>query len=386
MFFSCVNNDATNGSEKPATENYVTLATRSGSRLTDNMQVYIFNGQGANYDHFVKQALNIERSADQLKMPIEVGKWNLVLLTDETRPLTGITPPVAGTPRANLPMWQTEPVAGNLPDAPVLVFGEVLEQTITPGGDHTATCAMNRAASLIKVVLREGIGADLSAGDVHTVSLIDVPTTLSWSGKLLPNTADPRIGKMTRSLPLHAHPTQPSLQESDTVYFIIPAHIGSSTADTLQQKLKIQLSIVMPGNNIKESSVREIPITPKANTTLIVNLKYYAAVEVQTIVVPWTVETPLVTTKRFYEFQTLQTSGSTAQFQMEMFRQTAWSVELQNNVDFEFTELSALSGSATMIPVDIIVKLKDGVTGPKTTNLILKVAGEPDKQYPITLN
>lgn len=386
MFFSCVNNDATNGSEKPAAENYVTLATRSGSGLTDNMQVYIFNGQGTSYDRFVKQALNIQRDLDWLKMPIEVGKWNLVLLTDETRPLTGIIPPVVGASRDLLPMWQTEPANGNLPDAPVLVFGEVREQQIDPEGNHTATCSMNRAASLVKVVLREGIGADLSAGNVHTVSLIDVPTTLSWSGKLLPNTADPLKGKMTRSLPLHAHSTQPSLQESDTVEFIIPAHIGTSAADTLQKPLKIQLSIVMPGNHVQESEVREIPITPKANTTLIVNLKYYAAVEVQTIVAPWTVETPLVTTKRFYEFQTLQTSGSTAQFQMEMFQRTAWSVELQNNTDFEFTESSALSGSATMIPVDIIVKLKDGITGPKTTNLILKVAGEPDKHYPITLN
>lgn len=154
---------------------------------------------------------------------------------------------------------------------------------------------------MIKISFDKTPGIDLSG--VHTVELGNVPSTISWAGELLPNKDNPTVlAPLKRKLIFTADNIDPTLSESNEVFFIIPAHrcsdfwsadglsMNLNPIDTTTKKLTISVNLKLIGGT-EFISIKEIPIVARCNGILHATLKIDKTdVNIKTSVKPWDTE------------------------------------------------------------------------------------------------
>ena len=186
--------------------------------------------------------------------------------------------------------------------------------TITLDGNHTAQTAVARnvagltfhvdypAGKHPKVDPEWGVSAD---GIV--IKLHDVPTTLSWEGKVLPDKNDPA----TFDKPLQVAPKyfswHPSMK-ADYPMLVIPAHRGSdfwaadgltmngNAADTLMKRITVEVEITHNNGRKTIFGPRPLPLVPKCNRQMDITLTLNTYMDIEVRQLPWNVETPQVET------------------------------------------------------------------------------------------
>lgn len=248
------------------------------AELINNSRLYVFD----EYSQFVKEQFNIDKSGDKLSTTMMVGKWNLILLSCNTDISGELMIPYGGNIE-NSPMWETKLIAPAnqfLSQTPAeLSYAPIFNTQIQQGITTYKNASLNRNVGKIQVILEEYTGFDqINAGQNNTLSfveLLDVPTTLAWSGKYLPS----RDAPYQSDKPIREYFNFNSELKADTVDFIVPAHRGDDAfaathSDTTHHKLRLRVSMPLNNASYYGKTPIEIPFVPKINRIVQVVLKF----------------------------------------------------------------------------------------------------------------
>ena len=247
------------------------------AELINNSRLYVFD----EYNQFVKEQFNIDKSGDKLSTTMTVGKWNLILLSCNTDISGELMIPYGGNIE-NSPMWETKLIAPAnqfLSQTPAeLSYAPIFNTQIQQGITTYKNASLNRNVAKIQVILEEYTGfGNIVAGTnpLAFVELLDVPTTLAWSGKYLPTRDTPYLSDK----PIREYFNFNSELKADTVDFIVPAHRGDDAfaathSDTTHHKLRLRASMPLNNTSYYGKTPIEIPFVPKINRIVQVVLKF----------------------------------------------------------------------------------------------------------------
>lgn len=265
-----------------------------GRTTVSNTDVYVFDGEGAAQGQFNHKVLNIDRAGDRLAMNVPQGTWDLFLLSADPNVRADMQNPVRGTDRATQKMVEFAAWDGSEPftvKVPEVRTARIDGQVIVANQQQTVPSTLARNAAMIKVVVADVSGVE-NGYSSHRIELKNVPNALSWSGSLWPDKDNPQVGGYPMFLPLQIS-TDPATgrQYSDTMTFIVPAHVGtdylaSSPADTSTHKLRVWLRLHTTAGDIEKEA--ELPLVPKANKIIVARLLVKSDLTFQTTIEDWT--------------------------------------------------------------------------------------------------
>ncbi|MDR1504740.1 MAG: FimB/Mfa2 family fimbrial subunit [Prevotella sp.] len=258
------------GEEEPLETN-ITMTLKSGTDpvFLNNALIYVFT----NTDKFVEKKLNVVRNDNKLSTYMPVGISNLVLLTCNTDIAGKVTlPPYGGA--NTYPMWKTGfTTSANefLSQTPAeLRYASLPNTVITENMKTEKQATLNRNVAKIQVILKDYTGFDqIHSGrnDYAFVDLLDVPTTLDWTGGYYPGKDNP---DHSGNIPVREYFNFNSQLKADTVNFIVPAHRGADAfetqhIDTTTHKLRLRTSMPLKGQSYFGKTPVEISFVPKIN-------------------------------------------------------------------------------------------------------------------------
>lgn len=266
--------------------------------ILPNIETYVFDNASKTFEG---KLLGVTKTDNVLTGKFQVGTWETILLSRSDIGTGSIIQPSKGNPMSTTAMWKTLPSGdGYLPQIPELFYGSTGAKTIVADMVTQAEATLVRNMAKVTVVVEEAYGFDLIKPE-NKIILSNVPTTLSWAGKLMPNAATPLMGSMAMS-PVFAEITEDgkTFLRSTPMDFIIPAHRGAdwssaSPTDTTTLKLHLNASLFRIGEPTptmypEDRPYAEIVVTPKMNKILLVRVKIKGMIEVESIVVtPWTI-------------------------------------------------------------------------------------------------
>lgn len=270
-------------------ENNVSLNTRAvPPGMMNNAALYVFDNAGT----YIGKQFNVTKTGDVISTYMPVATWNIGLITGEDVDITAdpqfSTPPKSG---GNLqsPMWKTATYTDAaiskelLNEVPEILYVPLRNVTINP--NVTTYIDENRARLLrnvckVQFVLRSHEGFDnMVAETKHLnafIDLLNVPTTISWEGKYLPDRNTPDVAKDASNNPVPIRKylnfkNVAGTMRADTVNFIIPAHRADGDGGTTH-KLKFQISMPIGGNPFYGKSVTPINISASPQTNEVIGV------------------------------------------------------------------------------------------------------------------
>jgi len=270
LIFQSCNND-TDTSEGASTAN-IELKFASAPNLVDNALLYAFNTT----KQFQYKLLNVNKTSNLLSTSMNVGNWNLVLISSDSDVENLITRPSFNGAMSASKMWET-PLnsSGDFLTQPPeelryasFLNTDIVANTIT----YIRNAKLNRSVGKIRVILNHSGFGNIPAGQSTTdyIELQDVPTTLSWENKFLPNATTPTVS----SKPLRSYLKFDVTGKADTINFIVPAHMGTDAMDVTTHKVKIKASMMLGGNPFIGKGAVTIPFYPEPNQIVEVNLTF----------------------------------------------------------------------------------------------------------------
>lgn len=272
LFFlsGCDNDNKTEDEEESPAPN-VTMNLKSGTNpvFMDNASIYVFSSD----NKFVEKKLNVIKDDNKLYTYMAAGTWNLALVTCNTSLAGKITlPPYGG---GNVyPMWKTDftdQTEEFLSQAPAeLRYASLPNTTIIENSLTIKQATLNRNVAKIQIVLEKYTGFDKLNPGINNnafVDLLDVPTTLDWTGGYYPDKQNP---DHSGNKPIREYFNFNTQLKADTVNFIVPAHRGIDAFDiqhndTTTHKLRLRMSLPIKGQSFFGRTPVEIPFVPKAN-------------------------------------------------------------------------------------------------------------------------
>lgn len=274
---SCGNNDeitdpidnSTTGTE--ATAN-VELKFASASDLANNALLYVFNTT----NQFQRKQLNVNKVGNKLTTNMAAGTWNLVLLSSDANIESSIKLPVFNEAMSTAKMWETPLDAGGnfLTKVPEELRYASFPNTgiLANTTNYINNANLKRSVGMIRVILTHSGFGTIPAGQSTTdyIELQDVPTTLSWESKFLPNKTTPTVS----SKPLRNYLKFDAAGKADTVNFIVPAHMGANAADVTSHRVKIKACMMLGGSPFIGKGATVIPSYPAPNQIVEVKLTF----------------------------------------------------------------------------------------------------------------
>ncbi len=268
------------------------MSPLSRAQIEDS-RVYMFDGTSSGPSPFVYRVPEFEYAGQTMSMEARVGTWAIVLVNAGQLDLAKLIPPTSGSgTMADQPMWELEENNEGIA-MPELRTAHIDGQPVTEAGPNQASASLVRNVALVKVVVDEVHGMSTSPAAEHIVTLGGVPTTLSWEGKLLPDSDDPYTGRMSGTVSISDDLVK-GVQVSDTLEFMIPAHKGldwpsTDPTDTTTQNLTLSIDFQGdggPSDRLVKGDV-QVPITPKMNQILVLKLTVGSQMEVDAEIVEW---------------------------------------------------------------------------------------------------
>lgn len=326
----------------------LTFDTRSVTQeYMDNMRVFLFDGDNRNSaeGQYYMELLNITRTGDILSANVEVGLWDLCLVSCENNPLAGLVSPVRGSAPKDILMWKTLPVSGALPDIPEIRTTVIDDVNIQAGVAHAVGASLTRHVGMVRIVLEDGVG--FRTGTDHSVYLKDVPTSLSWGGSLYPGRDNPdHSGNIPMTKGMTLTDAGSGHQKSDEVNFIVPTHKSTYVGDVTTHRMTLGVKFTTLGGTLfeKEAIIND---PPQDNKILLVKVTAKGGVEVKTEIVDWDLE-PSASNPTLYTMVADSYNPTTEEwvFNLTMNQERNWWVKLEgvNPEYFDFVDSSASSG------------------------------------------
>lgn len=350
----------------------IDVVLNTSNVASNNSEIYVFNGQEPKLDYYHHKVLNVVRTPEYLKMKMPEGKWNAVIVgCNESNIHPLLMMPEFSAPKAQIPMWVTQPVNNLLPEVPQIRTALVNGLVIKEDRVENAIASLDRNVAKVRVVLKDGVG--FKVGGEHRFLLKKVPTSLSWDGSLHPNKTNPTVSTlpMSKAVKLFVA-SEAGHQKSDTIDFIIPAHKSLNVNDTTTHKIVLGMKLTTIGSTIFEKDV-VINTVPKNNKVLLVNLTAKGGVEVSVDVADWTTVSSSDNLE-MYKMVLKSNDTKVAKYAMSMLQERNWWVTLDDTDNFEFTDTSITFGQLTNNPVNIEVRRKTSGQA-RSTNISLHIDG-----------
>ncbi|MDR0509720.1 MAG: hypothetical protein LBH06_01335 [Rikenellaceae bacterium] len=275
----------------PGGRNLVIVPTGRAVSTAADTRIYAFVGAGASRGEFSHRILRIGDTGGTLSAALPVGTWDLALVScDDVQVMDKLVAPLTGVGRAQCRMYELAPQGGTLPSAPELYTARVDAQRIEADKSHSASASFARNVAMIKVVVGEVKG--MKTDGQHSVYLGDVPTILDWEGGLYPDRNNPATSTAKMRGALAISDVAGGMQRSDTAVFIVPAHRGSdflsaNPADTATHNLSVSVDLALADGSRYVRNDVKLPVVPKANKILVVNLLVRGSLEVRSSVLDW---------------------------------------------------------------------------------------------------
>lgn len=272
------------------------MSTRAGetvAELMPSMRLFTFYEGTPNDKKFREEVLNITWSNDKLTAQVEVGKWNMAMVSN---PNGGtIIKPTTANVMSKLPLYKYEPTVSNgkSSDAHEIYLENKLTPDITSGGSHTMSAQLNRTVAKVELIIRKTTpNFKLSAaGGNHTIKLHNIPSTISYSGDLLPNKTAPDTLAAPLQAPIILEDAGNGSYKASTITFIIPAHRGDAYAsanpiDTTLLKMNVTVDLERSGGSRFEKQV-QIEKVAQCNRILRVYIDVNDGIEFNTEILNW---------------------------------------------------------------------------------------------------
>lgn len=272
-----------------ANHNFALNGVSLSQNALSNIQVYAFKGADQNNMGYNHRVFNMTQTDNVLSMVMPADTWDFVLLSAETGDLGAAIIPAVGSLRQSAKMWECPSANGKLLSAPEIITARTGEITVTAGGYHTAGVSMVRNVAMIRIAIAEAAG--LKVDGTHKVSLLDVPTSLTWAGGLYPNQTSPDVSSLPMESAAVISDGAGDSQYSDQMTFLVPAHQGSdflsaNPQDTTTHYLTIQVDLEQESNN-RLIKTAVLPLVPKANKILDVKLSVKGQMNVDATILDW---------------------------------------------------------------------------------------------------
>ncbi|MDR0745777.1 MAG: hypothetical protein LBF17_04695, partial [Mediterranea sp.] len=269
------------------------FATRAGNTSADGlvprMRLFTF---GQNTKTFHSEALNITRTANKLSTQLETGTWNLAMVSSSSDYV--LVAPKANVAMDDLPMYVYQPIVdkGRSASAAELFFQNKLTPAITAGTNSSMEAQLNRVVAKVELIIQNATPNFNLSGN-HKIFLHDVPSTVSYTGRLLPDAANPTLLSNPLEAPVTlVQGTNGFLKASETIEFIIPAHQGSdflsdAPSDVIGKKMSVAVDFERAGGGSRFTKSVEIDKVALCNRILRVNISINDGIALDTSVLPW---------------------------------------------------------------------------------------------------
>lgn len=291
-FVSCTQTDPKIDESKG--HNFV-MTFDAASAFTDaeviqNMRLFSFYRGTASDRKFRKEIYGITRQSNTLSATVEVGDWYYGALSAPAG--TTIIAPNPTLAMDVSPMYKYEPtvsvLTGKSDDAAEIFLSNIPLSIVASPPVNTASMDIARNVAMVELVISKATATFSKTSDKHLIKLHDVPSTISYTGALLPSKDNPALlaSPLQAKLKMIDHPTETGHLKSDTVRFIIPAHKGVNDADVTSLKMKISVDLDRI-NGTTFSKEAEIPVVAECNRILRVSITVDDGIEIGTQVLPW---------------------------------------------------------------------------------------------------
>lgn len=276
-------NDNNNDVEQPQDQNHnMTMDMKGVSEgLINNASLYVFDyNADLPSSAFLRKQVGVTRVGDILKTQMVEGNYNLVLISCEDNSLADVKYPQDPTKKMDAPMWVLGNNGSFLKDMPELRYGQMQNVRIDEGLTTNETASLDRNVAKVRIILEGFEGFDPVANQIGKAyfELHDVPTTLSWEGRLLPSGTNPTVS----TVPMRKY----MVFEGSTVKtteFLIPAHRARDLSDLATNKIRIKGCMILGGNEFYGKSVdpiTQIPIqinfVPQPNKIIEITIKKFS--------------------------------------------------------------------------------------------------------------
>jgi hypothetical protein len=293
--------------------------------VLDNMLFYCFNqggspnpaAAGSWSSTFNHRLLGFNRTSEtQMKTnQARPGNWDLVMVSVPQS--ATLTSPVVNKEASKSLMYTYNPEVvntetGERTKAPEIWHRMLRLPEIRANVDNRVEDDVAVARNMARVRIKLARGVDLKADGVHTVTLLDVPSKISWAGTLLkenpsgvyetstteydvvPDEKAP-AGRLTR-FETNADGTLSS--KNDSLLFIVPAHREkdfwahpNAQTDIIEKKMRVAVKFEKNGGGFFEKTA-EIPVVLKSNADMEVLIRMKDVnIELETDVTDWSDET-----------------------------------------------------------------------------------------------
>lgn len=152
---------------------------------------------------------------------------------------------------------------------------------------------LNRAVAKVELVIRKATPNFNLNGD-HKIELHNVPSTLSYTGKLLPSKENPTVLSEPLKYPVRLKNSDAytGFLEAETITFIIPAHQGTdftseNPTDVTEQHMSITVDLERAGGGSRFTKTEVIDKVALCNRILRVIIEVNDGVKFETEVLPW---------------------------------------------------------------------------------------------------
>ncbi|SCD19800.1 Mfa2 [Proteiniphilum saccharofermentans] len=306
LTISCNDRNVVDPQESAESRLSLQMRAANAETFAANTSLYMFNAS----DRFWEKKLNVTQEGNKLSTDVAIGTWNIVLLTCDKEEYIrqNITLPSPLSPMGSAIMWQT-PVTTDglfLSQTPSeLRYGLLRDVVIKQDEVTEKSTLLYRNVAKVQVILKHYEGFDPVTDDNKAMAyaeLLDVPTSLAWTGKLYPNGDSPAVSDK----PIRENFEFDGAGKADTLNFIVPAHRGDdafitneegilvqnpAAVDTTEHKLKLRVSMPSGGKEYfgKSANGIEIPIVPKINSIMQVNVTFHGktSLDIKIGVKPW---------------------------------------------------------------------------------------------------
>lgn len=281
----------------------MTFDTRSANvaDIIQNMQLYTFydNNGGSNDKTFHRKILNLTRTTDKISAPVEVGFWHMAMVSPPAD--VSIIEPTAGAQMSKLPMHKYAPVYDNTakrhPDAPEIFFVNQTLPEIKADLTENVSAQLNRNVAKVILNVVKATPNFVTGSAVHELNLLNVPSTISYTGQLLPGKGNPEFvtNGLRGTVTLNASTDHPGFLCNDKpLEFIIPAHrdCPDDPSGVTVPKMKLKVKMLRQGSGssyFENDEAEEIELVAVRNHILQVNITINDGIVFDPVVLPWDV-------------------------------------------------------------------------------------------------
>lgn len=282
----------------PETAQTLSITTRSvDNQIMDAMRIYTFSESNR---YFNKQLTPV-RDGDKLTSAVGVGNWYISMVSAPAS--TALIAPVGGIAMEDMPLYIYEPtvVGGKSSNAPYIItshsgrWGTPNYVTISADVQTTKSIMMGYNMAKVEIQIVQATPNFNISSTKNIVYLHNIPSTISYSGSLLPSKTAPD----TLALPLRANlmlaidSENDDLLKSNLIEFVIPAHQGSdfvetTPTDVTTQKMALTVQLEREDGTIFKQTV-DVERVPLCNKTLRLQVKVTDMVQIIAVIgeKPW---------------------------------------------------------------------------------------------------